>query len=142
MLAELDDGAGLRAGGALILGDDQPDLVACHERLEAAAGDAVLVKIDLEPVRGLDEAVVREQPRYLAVRRRVMRLHIAAQAAAVILEPPSYRGEGIADRHIHVLMGMIERMAMAGDQLLAGCAEVDADAVEPALALVPVSLLD
>ena len=60
VLAELDDGARLRPLSAFLLRNDQPDGVTDREGLEAVADDTVLVKIDLEAVRGLDEAVVRE----------------------------------------------------------------------------------
>jgi len=69
--------------------------------------------------------VVRKQTRDLAVRRRGMRLHVAACAAGMVLETPPRGGEGIADCHIDVLMRMVERMAMADHQLLARRPKID-----------------
>jgi hypothetical protein len=48
-------------------------------------------------------------------------------ATHVILELPPRRCEGIAKRHEHIFVGMVERKLTVDDDLTAGHADIDAD---------------
>jgi len=72
----------------------------------------------------------------------VVHLFRPLPATHPILELPLRRCEGIAKRHEHILVGMVEMMLLVDDDLAAGHADIDADGVEPALAVVPVGLGD
>ena len=144
VLADGGHGARLGALGAFAVGDDDADLVADFELREAAVGHAVLVKVDLAPVRHLDEAVALggEQARHLAVRRHRVGLDLAADLARVVFELARRRVEGVADGHVDVLVGVVPGAGVVDHDLLAGHADVDAHVVELALGLAPVRRLD
>ena len=114
------------------------------EPREAAVDHAVLVKVDLAPVRHLDEAValVGEQARHLAVGRHLVGLDLAADLARMVLEAPRRRVEGVADRHVDILVGVVLGPRVVDHDLLAGHADVDAHVVELALGVTPVRRLD
>ena len=107
---------GLVAGG---LGE--PHLLADRQVLQLAFDHAVAVEVDLAPVGGGNEAVValRDESGDDPVRRGLVRLHRGLELAHVVLELAPGRIDGVADRHVGVLVP-------AGHRRLAGDVDVPA----------------
>ena len=78
-------------------------------------------------IAGQDEAVavVREQPRHLAMHRCGVGLDVAAHLARRILELARDGGESVADRHIDVLVSVIFRSGPIHDDFPARHRKVD-----------------
>ena len=94
-----------------LLGDLDPHLTPDRQLAEPVVEDGVAVEVHLVAVAGQDDAVavVREQPHHFAVRRCGVSLDVAAHLARGILELARDGGEGVADRHIDVLVSVIFR---------------------------------
>src|SRR3546814_853587 len=75
--------------------------------------------------------------------RGLVALYLLVQLLAdFLLEAPGGGGEGIADRHVDVRMGMVVGRATVDPQIAAGHFDLDPDAVELALVLVALGRRD
>ena len=102
------------------------------------------MEVDDAPLRSLDPsvAVVRVQLDDGAMRRGLVILDLAADLARVILELPVGGIEGIANRDIHVLVGMVLAGCAADHDLVSGHRDVDLGVVEIALVVMAVLRFD
>jgi hypothetical protein len=69
-------------------------------------------------------------------------LGLSALAAGVILELPLGRVERVANGHEHVFVRVMLRRLAADHELATGHGEIDADAVQSPLVVMPVGCLD
>ena len=74
--------------------------------------------------------------------RDLVRLDLAVQFAPVVLQPAARRLEGIADRNIDILVGVLVFRMPVHDQLLAGHAQLDAHVEQLALAVPTLGRFD
>jgi hypothetical protein len=113
--------------------------------VETAVQQAVAVEIDQLAVERLDHAVILlgvelGDPPLL---RGFVGLDRAALLAAVFLEAPACGVEGVADRHVDVLVRVALVVVPAGHgDFAVGHREIDADMVDVALSVVLVRRLD
>ena len=144
MLAERDDGARLRALGALGVLCNKTHLIAHPELVEPAIGDAVTVEIDLIAVGAQNEAAILlgKNTRDLPVVGHRMYLDITAPLPNVVLEQPAGGIEAVAERDIDVLMRMVRRRITPDDDLPPGNFEIDADLKQIALLTTRVPAFD
>src|SRR6478752_10573875 len=117
MLPDRPDGAGLRPFVALL--DAEADRGACLEACEAAIKHAVAMEVDVPPVGRRNDAAValgidRE---HFAVRLLLVRFHIAAADAHLVLELAPGRSERLAHSDVHILVGVIGGRLPARDDL-------------------------
>ena len=155
MLACPANGNCLRALIPFLLREDH--FVADVEMFECRTEHPVFVKVNLPAIQGLDEAIAffRKELADFRVRRPVMRLHIAAQAAYVVLQLPPHRLESVANRHIHILVWtfdfktlvpppllfVFQRRLMRDDEFLTRHPEFDAYVKWVAASMVPMRCL-
>ena len=120
MFAERDHGARLRPFGALRMLRDEAHLFANSERVKRAIHDTVAMKIDLVALGVQDEAAILlgQEPRDPSMVGHCMQLDVAASLASVIFEQPASCVEGVSDRDMDILMGMV-RLGIAPDDDLA-----------------------
>ena len=113
-------------------------LLAGFELVELGAGDAVAVEIYLAAIGGGDEAVVLlgMHSGDRSVRGLLVLLDVALALAGQILQLPAGRLEGVADRHIDVLVRTGCRgLATDRDVASAWNDQVDSDLVGVALVM-------
>jgi hypothetical protein len=138
------NGAGLRALLALIRVHEKAHIVTDVQPIECAVQDAIAMHVDLLPVGCRDEAValLGKEPCNNAVLWRFVDLCLAAVPTEDILELPPRRVERIADRHIHILVGMVLRRVAPHHDLVTWDLDVDAEMENSSLAMMAMSGLD
>ena len=111
MLAEWDHGTRLWTLDGFGILRDKTDLIAEREIVELAICDAVAVELEFIAVGAQDEAAILlgEEPRDPSMVGHRVQLDISPSLANVVFEQPAGCVEGVADRHVDVLMGMVCR---------------------------------
>ena len=69
-----------------------------------------------------------------------MVLDLAAFLSNGILELPTSRAESIAERDVHVFVGLVFWSLMAHDDLIAGNGHVEPNAIKPTMFGMPISV--
>ena len=135
MLAEWDHGTRLWTLDGFGILRDKTDLIAEREIVELAICDAVAVEIEFIAVGAQDEAAILlgEEPRDPSMVGHRVQLDISPSLANVVFEQPAGCVEGVADRHVDVLMRVVCRGIAADDDVAAGNLKVDADPEQIAL---------
>ena len=142
MLADEMDGRRLRPFLALAFGGDETHLKADLESVKSIVDDAVPVKIDLPPIRCLDDAAFGEQLRYTAVAWHFVAFDLTATSSNVVLELAPSGVEGVADCYIDVLMGVVCLGIAPDHDFTAGNPQVNANVIKFALAVMAMRRFD
>src|SRR5262245_61856046 len=121
---------------AQLLGE--PDFVTNAQLVEFSIDHAVAMEIDLPRIGRSDEAVAPlwVQPNDAALSGRVVGFDVSACLTDVVLELTPGRIEGVADRHVDVLVRALLRGLAPRDT------QVNADVEQFALSMLPVRRLD
>jgi len=136
-------GARLLALLALALVQRKAHFGADLQLIEFSADEAVAVEIDLLIVAGrADKPVVREELGYGPVGGRLVLLDDAPLSANAILETAFRRIEGVAHRDVGILMSVMPGGIACHRNLAFREHEVNADVIEPALALMAMMGVD
>jgi hypothetical protein len=142
VLANQGHGACLRTLNTLSLSEDQPDFAPDVELIESLIGYAVLVEIDFLTVWHFDKPVIRKKSNDFAMAGRDVEFNGALRFAYMVLELAACRVKGVANGHIDILMRVVERSRLADKDILSRHAEIDADIIELAVAMVTMRRFD
>ena len=133
-----DHGARLHPLLAFSFVNHVANLVSSIQFVKATAENGVPVQIDFVARVGDQEAIIREQADDGPDRRRSMRLDVASHFTGMVLQLALGCIEGIADRDVQVLIGVMFRrlpthddFAVRHDQLDAHVVEIDANGRPP-----------
>src|SRR5512143_943334 len=135
MLANGNNGAGLRSLFTFSRMEGEADLLADRQLLETTIGNGIAMEVDLRAIGRGDEAVVLfgDETGNPAMQGNIVRLHVPAPAPDIVLELAPHGVEAVAHRDVDVLVGMVlGRIALHHD-FLAGDLEVDPDVKEIAM---------
>jgi hypothetical protein len=133
VLADGDDGARLRTLLAFPLVHVEPDFIALREIVEFSDRDRISVHIDLLSIARLDEAMVRKEPGYPAVRRGLMGFRIDPETPRIILELAACRIESITHSDEDFLVCMMFRRIAIDHDLVTRDRHGDSNMVELSL---------
>ena len=144
MLTDRNHRACLRSFDTFRVLRDKPHFGADGERVKAVSGDAVAVEVDLLARAGEDEPAILswQQLRDPAMVRRFMLLDLAAALAGMVFQPAPQGIEGIADRDMGILMGVIGAAIPADDDPATRDFQIDSHGKQLALLMMAVTALD
>ena len=144
MFAMQDYGTCLKALFAFAGMRDISNLVANFQPIEASVWNTVPMHIDFF-ARGADEETViplSKQGGDTADIRRLMCFSLAARSARMILKLAAGGIEGVANRNLNILMGVMLSRISVHDDLAARKRQMNRDMIDPTLAMLAVARFD